>query len=267
MKRCALVLTIVATLATDAAAESDWPAGDEVARRINARDEGVAVSRSLEMELIDKRGGSRIRKTRSFRKNYGEVKKTAIFYLEPKNIKDTAFLTFDYADPERDDDQWLYLPAVRRVRRISASDRGSYFLGTDLTYDDVKRETKVTLEDYRWKTLGEDRVGGHHCFVVEAIPVDDRTSRELGYSKVVSCVDSEIWMVRVADYWDIRGAHLKTVAVTDIQQVQGIWTQLRVEVDNHRRGHRSVFVFSDVDYESGLDDDLFTEQMLRRGLR
>ena len=165
--------------------------GDEIARRINARDEGLVVSRTLVMELTDKRGKTQVRKTRGFRKYFADGKRTVIFYLSPKNVKDTAFLTFDYPEANRDDDQWLYLPAMRKVRRISAADRGDYFLGTDFTYKDIKKEGKVSLEDYTRRTVGEELIDGHRCYIVESIPVDMDTAPELGYGKVTQWVDPE----------------------------------------------------------------------------
>lgn len=242
------------------------PEGDEIARRINARDEGVAVSRTLTMELTDRRGKRRVRETRAFRKYYDAEKRTAIFYLEPKNIRDTAFLTYDYAGQAREDDQWLYLPAMRKVRRISASDRGDYFLGTDLTYEDIKLESRVSIEDYTRKTLGEDEVDGHHCLILESTAKTEQIARELGYSRLEQCVDDEIWMVRRAQMWDERGNRLKTVWFKDLRQVQGIWTQHVIEVINHKTRHQTRFTFSNVDYERGVDDDVFTQTALRRGL-
>ncbi len=245
---------------------NDLPSGDEIARRINARNEGEAVSRNLTMELIDRRGKKRVRETRSFRKYYGEKKHTVIFYESPKNVKDTAFLTYDYPEANRDDDQWLYLPALRKVRRISASDRGDYFLGTDFTYEDIKKETKVSIEDYTRKTIGEEIIDGHRCYIVEAIPVNKKVAKELGYGRVVQWVDAEIWMARKSDFWDVRGNRLKTTHIKEIRQVQGIWTGHRLEVENHKTGHKTIFTFSDVDYESKVKDDLFTERSLRRGI-
>lgn len=268
MKPIKILMTLIAFTAplTPTAWPADWPSGDEIAQKINARDEGEAVARSLTMEMIDRRGKKRVRETRAFRKYYGEEKRTVIFYLTPKNVKDTAFLTWDYPEAERDDDQWLYLPAMRKVRRISASDRGDYFLGTDLTYEDIKLETRVAIEDYTRKTIGEDEVDGHHCYVVENTPVDEATARELGYAKVEQCVDDEIWMVRRSKFWDVRGNPLKTSYFRDIRKVQGIWTQHRIEVENHKTRHKSVFTFGDIDYASGVDDKLFTNTALKRGL-
>ncbi|MEN8177735.1 MAG: outer membrane lipoprotein-sorting protein [Pseudomonadota bacterium] len=260
----ALIFTLAPVATTLHAA--DWPTGDEIAQRINARDEGVAVSRNLSMEMIDRRGKQRVRETRGFRKYYGDEKRSVIFYLQPKNVKDTAFLTYDYPQAAVDDDQWLYLPAMRKVRRISASDRGDYFLGTDFTYEDIKLESKVSINDYTRKTIGEDEVDGHHCYVVEALPVDEATAKELGYGRVEQCVDDEIWMVRRSRFWDTRGKLLKTINTTDVRQVQGIWTQHRIEVENHKTGHRTVFTFSEVDYAAGVRDRVFTQKAIQRGL-
>lgn len=257
---------LAALLAPSLATAVEWPNGDEIARRINARDEGAAVARDLTMEMTDRHGKTRTRKTRGYRKYYGDEKRTVIFYLSPSNVKNTAFLTWDYPEAHKDDDQWLYLPAMRKVRRISASDRGDYFLGTDLTYEDMKLETRVSIGDYKRTTLGEDEVEGHHCYLLQSFPVDQETARELGYGRVEQWVDSEIWMVRRAKFWDPKGNLLKTAHIRDISRVQGIWTQHRIEVENHKTGHRTLFLFSAVDYRQGIDDGLFTQNALRRGL-
>ncbi|MBA1445995.1 MAG: outer membrane lipoprotein-sorting protein [Chromatiales bacterium] len=260
------VLILAISPATNTLQAADWPTGDEIAQRINARDEGEAVSRNLTMEMIDRRGKKRVRETRGFRKYYGDEKRSVIFYQQPKNVKDTAFMTYDYPQADVDDDQWLYLPAMRKVRRISASDRGDYFLGTDFTYEDIKLESKVSIADYSRKTTGEDEVDGHHCYVVEALPVDDETAKELGYSRVEQCVDDAIWMVRRSRFWDTRGKLLKTIHTRGIRQVQGIWTQHHLEVENHKTSHRTVFTFSEVDYVKGVHDGVFTQKAIRRGL-
>jgi len=245
---------------------AELPNGDEIAQRINARDEGEAVSRLLTMEMTDSRGKQRTRKTKAYRKYYGDKKHTVIFYQTPKNIKDTAFLTYDYPEADKDDDQWLYLPAMRKVRRISASDRGDYFLGTDFTYEDIKLESRVSIADYQRKTLGESEVDGFHCLLLESVPINEDIADELGYSKVEQCVDDAIWMVRQAKMWDIQGNLLKTINFKDIREVQGIWTQHVLEVNNHKTGHHTRFLFADVDYKEGVRDNLFTQNSLKRGL-
>ncbi len=255
-----LVLTAPLTFSTE------LPNGDEIANNINARDEGPLVSRTVLMEMTDKRGKQRVRKTQGFRKYFGDDKRTVIYYLTPKNVKDTAFMTYDYADASIDDDQWLYLPAMRKVRRISASNRGDYFLGTDFTYEEIKLESKVSIEDYSRKTIGEEVIDGHRTFIIESTPIDKTTAKELGYSKVKQWVDTKIWMVRKAEFTSLRNKPLKTIYSKEIKQVQGIWTAHLLEVENHKTRHTTKFTFSDIDYQREISDDLFTERALRRGL-
>ncbi len=265
MQNLLITLFLLSPLSVSDLAAESLLAGEEIARRINARNEGEVVSRFITMAMTDRSGTERVRETKSLRKYFGKEKRNIIFYLSPSNIKDTAFLTYDYPEADRDDDQWLYLPAARKVRRISASDRGDYFLGTDFTYEDIRKETKVGIEDYSWKTLGEETIDGHRCFLVEEIPVNEKTARELGYSKVQSWIDAEIWMVRQAKYWDVAGNPLKTLQVREIKLIQDIWTAHQLSVENHKTGHKTVFTFKDVNYGQSVKDEMFTEDALRRG--
>ena len=257
-------------LYADAFADSDISLeamdGIEVMRSVNARDDGVQVSRDLRIELIDRRGKTRVQETRGFRRYFGEEKRTVIFYRAPSNIRDTGFLTYDYPDAQIDDDQWLYLPALRKVRRISASDRGDYFLGTDFSYEEIKKENKIELSDYELSRVGDEMVDGFECIVVEGKPRTTAIAKELGYSKVLWRVDPAIWMARSSDYWDVNGNHLKTINSPDIQQVDGLWTALEIRVVNHKTQHRSVFTFTNVDYRSEVPTRLFEQRSLTRGL-
>jgi len=127
--------------------EADGPEARAIMEKVDARDDGDRERADVEMILIDKRGQERIRKLLSFSRDEGEDSCRIMFFVEPANVKDTGFLTYDYPDLETEDDQWLYLPALRKVRRISASDRGDYFLGTDFTYEDIKKSGKIEQQD------------------------------------------------------------------------------------------------------------------------
>lgn len=248
-----------------AAGSEALPSGEEVAHRINARDEGQHSAQRLVMDLIEKDGFTRTRETRLFRIQTEEGRKLVIFYERPKTLEGTAFLTHDHAEPGREDDLWLYLPALRKTRRIAAADRGRAFLATDLSYEDMKLGTRVSLEDYHWRTLGAEEVDGEQRIVVEARPVDEETAEELGYGRVELRVDPSIWLVRRSDFEDPAGRALKTARMEAVRQVDGIWTVHRIEVENHRTGHRTVFRSEDVDYEGEIPEDLFTPRALRRG--
>lgn len=269
MKKLILITTLMSGLLNINVYANDkalLPNGADIVKNINQRNEGISLSRSLRMEMTDKRGKIRIRETQAFRKYYGDDKRTAIFYLSPKNVKDTAFLTFDYADKAKDDDQWLYLPSMRKVRRISASDRGDYFLGTDFTYEEIKLETRVSAIDYHHNTIGEDIVDNVHCYIVEAITINQKITKELGHSRRQDCVDDNIWMVRRSILWDEKGKKLKTTLFQNITQVQGIWTAKKISVENHKTGHKTLFNFSNINFQQEIDDNRFTTRSLKRGL-
>jgi predicted RND superfamily exporter protein len=250
---------------TTQAETSDPPGASEIVQRVNARDEGESVSRKLIMEMTDRRGKTRTRETRYFRKYYGEERRTVILYLSPPSVKGTGFLTYDYPEPGREDDQWLYLPALRKVRRISATARGDYFLGTDFTYNDVKQEGKLSLEDFVWKSLGEETVDDRRCYLIEGSPISEKIAKELGYGRVRSWVDAEIWVARRLEAWDVNGNPLKVAESRDIRRVDDIWTTHRIDVRNRKTGHSTVFKLSDVDYRTPVPDEVFTERALRRG--
>lgn len=261
----AIVTLGVLTLAPMTTKAAALPEGVWVMQQVNEQEDGEVVSQRLKMTLIDKHGKERVRQTLGYRKYFGEEKRTILFYTAPSNVKGTAFLTYDYPDKTKDDDQWLYLPALRKVRRISAADRGDYFLGTDFTYDDIKNERKVDLEDYHFVTLAEEKREGLQHFQIEATPRSDAIAQELGYSKVRYWVRTDIWMITAAEYFDTKGAPLKTFQAEDIRQVEGIWTRHQLTVSNLKTGHTTEFSVSEVNYASDVKDSLFTERSMVKG--
>jgi len=242
----------------------------EIVNKVNKVDDGQQVTRNLTMTLTDKRGKKRVRETLAFRKYYAGEKRTVLFYKKPTNVKGTAFLTFDYKETAKEDDQWLYLPAMRKVRRISASDRGDYFLGTDFTYEDMMLEGKLELNDYHFKKLRDENISllsgeSFDTVVLEGKPVNEVIAKDLGYGRTHIWVDTNTWVVVKADYWDTKGKRLKSLVMGDIRLVNNIVTRHKLTINNHKTGHRSIFEFSDVDYISKVKDSLFTKRALKQG--
>lgn len=268
MNRFRYGILLIAVCAGAAAFSDDaaLPAGDEIVAKVNARDDGEFVKQKITILLRDKGGAERVRETMTWRKWYGGDKKTILFFLTPANVRDTGFLTVDHAEAGRDDDQWLYLPAARKVRRISATDRGDFFVGTDFTYEDIKKETKISAEDFSFKTLAIEEIDGHRCYKVDAI-AHEAAAKELGYARGVSWFDAEVWIARRTEYYDAAGTLLRTVLTQDIEQIDGIWTATRITATMQKNGHVTEFRFSDVDYKTPIDDSMFTEQALARGAR
>jgi hypothetical protein len=237
----------------------------EIIQQVNDRDEGEHLTRDMNIELIDRHGNKRVQKTKTFRQFFGSTKKTVIFYTDPSNIKDTAFLTWDFQELDRDDEQWLYLPAFRKVRRVSASDSGDYFLGTDFTYEEIKKESKISEENYTFSLLGEERLNDRAVWVIEAIPVDNSVVEIYGFSKVLLKVDQEILMPRHTSYWDESGNYLKKVEIPKVKKIDGIWSIEEIHVSNEKTGHTTIMKFANADYQTPIAKRLFQSNTLTRG--
>lgn len=241
-----------------------------IVNNINDVDDGLQVTSDLSMTMTDKRGKERSRDTISYRKYFGKDKKTVLFYKKPANVKGTGFLTFDYPDPKVDDDQWLYLPALRKVRRISASDRGDYFMGTDFTYEDIKQSGRLGVNDYFYSREDNEIliVDGTEikAIVLMATAKTKNISQELGHSRMKIRVDPSNWIVVKVDYWDAKNNLLKTALISDIRKIDGVWTRHKREIKNNLTGHRSLFIFSNVDYKNDISENLFSKQSLVRGI-
>jgi len=252
------------------AVAEEVPDAATVVSNVNAVDDGEHVTRNLTMTLIDKSGKTRVRETQTFRKYYEGEKRTILFYKKPTNVKGTSFLTFDYRQTDKDDDQWLYIPALRKVRRISASDRGDYFLGTDFTYEDILLEGKLEVADYDFSVIRPEKLvldsgESYDTILMAGQAKTEAVARELGYGRTEFWVDTGTWLIIKADYWDPKGNPLKTLLVSGIRPVDDILTRHRLAIDNHKTGHRTTFDFTEVDYQVPVKDSLFTQRAMKRG--
>ncbi len=240
--------------------------GRALGERIAARAEAANIDQTIFMTLTDRRGKAKQRTARMIRKVADDQRRTIISFSKPASIKKTAFMTYDFNAPEKSDNQWLYLPALRRSRRISASDRGDYFLGTDFTYEDIKDSTKFSTSDYQFSKKGTEEIDGKSYAILILTPVSKVIAKELGYSKVRVVVDESNAMPLSADYWDIAGNKLKTIKLDDRIKLDGFWTAKTITAKNHKTGHSTVFKISDINFQAKLKLATFTERKLRTGL-
>lgn len=241
------------------------PTGLEIMQQVDARDDGDDLIQHMKQRLIDRRGNVREREMVSFRKDYGRDSKSITYFLAPSNVRDTALLTWDYDGIAKDDDQWLYLPALKKVRRISSSDRGDYFMGTDFTFEDIKQTPE--LEDYNWKLIGSESLQAQEVWVVEGEPKTDDLKKNLGYSNTRYYIRKDILLNSRVDYWDRKGKELKHLVSEEIEQIDGVWTATRATMTNVQSNHRTEISFSEHQYNTGLSDRTFSERMLKRGYR
>ncbi len=249
-----------------AAPSTDLPPGEEIVRRVNDRDVGVSSEQTLEMTLRDEGGRERKRELRTFRKFFGDEKRIALFFVAPANIEGTALLTYDYADPAKPDDQWLYLPAMRKVRRIPSSERGDAFVGTDFTYHDMNSESRANLEEQTWTTLGIEEVDGARCYRIEAVPVNDRLKKELGYAKVHLWIDADEYVLRRSDFYDGKGTVFRRIHLRDYRDESGILTPHTFEAVNLGNGHSTTIAVTRAVFNGDVPDNLFTVRAIEQGL-
>ena len=240
----------------------------QVAVNADERDDGDDAISELEMILINKKGQERIRKVQTFRKDYDDDPeldtKTVMFFMEPADVKDTGFLTWSYKDDDKDDDQWLYLPALKKVRRISSSKKADYFMGTDFSYSDMGDRN---VEDYTYKHLGTEEIDGAECYHIEALPKDEDTIKETGYSRSEMWIRPDIWVMMKAKFYDKKGKFLKELTASNIEQIDGIWTIGKMHMVNDQNNHQTIFNFSNMTYNTGIDDDVFSQRRITKGVK
>ena len=232
--------------------------GRDIMLKIEERPEGDDQRSIMKMTLINKRGKTRERSVLMYSKKYGEDGKSLMYFQSPGDVKGTGFLAWDYDDPKKDDDQWLYLPALKKSRRISGSSKNDYFMGTDFTYDDMGDRN---VDEDTHKLLREEELDGYKCWVVESTPKEE----DYMYSKRISWIRQDALVAAKVDFYDQKGGHLKTLTVSDVREQDGIWTSFRMEMENFQKEHKTIIEMLEVQYNIGLEDSLFRVSTLERG--
>lgn len=237
----------------------------QIMERVDARDDGDHSSQDMEMVLIDKNGHQRVRVLRAYGRDVGEDEQSLMFFLSPADVEDTGFLTYDYDDPERDDDQWLYLPALSRTKRIASSDKSGSFMGSDFSYADM---TDRPLDAYEYTLMKETEVEGHPVWQIESVPITEREKDETGYEKSVVFVRKDNFVVVRSVAWVKKGGRLKYFDVKELEQIDGIWvpTELHMTTKKGRETlHKTILHARNVKFGQDLPDDLFTTRQLEKG--
>jgi hypothetical protein len=247
-------------------AAADDPEARAIMEKVDARDDGDNQTSDMEMILIDKNKKQRIRKIASFSKDKGEDTLKLMFFLEPADVKDTAFLTYDYDDSDKDDDQWLYLPALRKTKRIASSNKSGSFMGSDLNYSDM---TDRNLDDYDFTLKKEMDVNGVKTWLIESIPRSKKVIKETGYKKSLLFVRQDNYFVIRGVNWVRDGGYLKYMDVKTLEQIDGIWiaTELHVTKKKGKKFvHKTVLKLNNVKFNQKLDYEMFTVRRMEKGL-
>ena len=259
---------------TPAAADDGQPvSANEIVLKAENKDIGATMKADLTMRLINGNGEERVRKMQSFRKNYGKSmkdEKNIYFFQYPQDIKDTSYLAYDWDDDTVDDDSWIYLPALKKVKRLAQADKSDAFLGSDFSYTDIKT-SKREYWDYTM-VKQSDTFDGHDCWVVEGLPKKGREKKvlnETGYTKVHVWVRKDNFMKVKGTFWVKEGNKIKHFTASDIEKITGIWTAKvnKIWTTKHDRvEHTTVLELTNIRYNEPVDDAFFTPQRMTRGI-
>lgn len=233
--------------------------GKKIIENVYYRPTGDDATSDLTMTLINSRGDERVREIQQFSKDYGKDEKSIMFFLSPADVRNTSFMNWSYDEEGRDDDQWIYLPALKKVKRISSDSKSDYFMGSDFAYDDLG--DRHPSEDIH-KLLREETINGDDCYVVESISKEE----DYMYSKTVVWVSKDKWIGLKKEFYDEEGDHLKNLTVKKYDKIDGFWTILHSEMHNIQKDHKTIMKLKDLKLNTGIDDNMFTERMMKRGI-
>lgn len=234
----------------------------EIARRNFQVDKVVDSRAEITMTLVSESGARRERSTISLSKLLpnGIDRERVVRFLAPAEVKGTATLLVEHADG--DDDIWIYLPALRKVRRLVANNKKDSFVGTDFSYGDIIGHR---VEDWSYRVDGRETIDGNDTYVLEASPASDAVRDTSGYGKRKLWVRSDNFVAVKASYWDGGGTLLKELEATDVRPIEatsGKWQAFRLTMHNRQTGHRTELVFTKLDVGVGLRDEEFSERYL-----
>lgn len=243
----------------------------EIVLKSDKLEDGESSVSEMTMILIDKNKNQRIRKMKGYRKDYGADKKSINFFMSPNDVRNTAFMSYEYDDEAKEDDNWLYMPSLRSVKRIAGGNKKDNFMGTDFTYNDMNG---LKVEEWSYSMVKEsDMVDGQDCWVIGAVPREDiasRVIRDTGYVKRLVWIRKDNFMAAQGRVWLKKGGKLKVMKAEEIKQVQGIWTAGKLTMQTLSKSghfeHATILVFDNMKYNIGVDDSFFTTQRMEKGL-
>ena len=234
--------------------------GLQVIENVYNRETGNDMDANLTMSLINSRGDQRVREIKQFTKEFGNDEKKIMFFISPADVRNTSFMSWSYDEEDKDDDQWIYLPALKKVKRISSDSKNDYFMGSDFIYDDLG--DRHPTDDIH-KLLREEQINGENCYVIESIPKEE----EYIYSRTITWIIKDKWIGLKKEFYDEDEELLKILTVKKYEEINTYWIILSSEMHNVQKDHTTKMELANVELDTGIEDNMFTERMMKRGLK
>jgi len=232
--------------------------GLELATEVDIRDHGFQDNTAkMKMILRNRSGSVSVRNMRiKSLEVEGDGDKSLSIFDEPADVKGTASLTWSHATVS--DDQWLYLPALKRVKRISSKNKSGPFMGSEFAFEDIGSQE---VDKYTYSYVGEDSLDGIATHIIERYPVDKYS----GYRKQIVWIEQERYIALKIEYYDRKGSLLKTMTASDFEQyLEKHWRAAKMEMVNHQSGKSTTLEFTDFQFKTGLKDKDFQKTTLGR---
>lgn len=253
-----IILATLLSLPLLANAQTPEERGLQIAKDADAYDAGfVDFTADMRMTLRNKKGQESIRQIRIRTLEVdGDGDKSLSIFDEPVDVKGTAMLTWSHGlEP---DDQWLYLPAIKRVKRISSRNKSGPFMGSEFAFEDLSSQE---VEKYSYKYLRDESCGEYQCYVIERVPA----YKFSGYKRQHVWIDKDAYRMIKVDYFDRKDTPLKTLQTSDHQQyLDHYWRPGKMEMVNHQNGKSTVLEWQNYQFKTGLTDRDFRSQTLKR---
>lgn len=253
-----IVGTLALILAAPVFAETPEEKGLRIAQEGENTGEGwVDESSTLKMILINKKGNETVREMHSMAtEGSNDDGKMLMVFDSPRDQKGTALLT--HSHPDKDNDQWLYLPALKKVKKIASKAKSGPFLGSEFSFEDIGG---AKIEDYEYKWIRDEELNGRKVWVIEAYP----TNKYSGYTKVVTWIDQEDYRQYKAEFWDRKKSHLKTMTISGYKKyLDKFWRPAELHMVNHQTGKSTKMQITETKFKQGLQDKDFTKNSLKR---
>jgi len=234
--------------------------GEEIARKIADRPNADPRKGTITF-VMQYKDRSRKRQARMLRTETGATHRLLLAFDQPASIRGTSFLSYDHKSASKTDETWLYLPATSRTRRVPASDRADSFMGTELSFGDVKDSFIFGLADYDFSSGGR---AGNGRYILKGKARNARVAREIGYGGFTAEIDPATWFPRRITFTDPAGKRLKTIAVRKLDKVGASWTATDFVVTNHLTGRLTKVSLSGLARASNANDNLFDPARLDR---
>lgn len=257
LRSLGLSLSLVLGLGLPAIAQTPEEKGLAIAQEADRRDQGWEdMTVDITMLLKNKQGDESLRELRIRSLEIAEDgDKRLVIFDSPRDVKGTALLTFSHKVGS--DDQWLYLPALKRVKRIASDNKSGPFVGSEFSYEDM---TPQEIEKYTYKYSRDETYDGMECFVVELFPVDENS----GYTKQVVWIDKEEYRALRVEYYDRKASRLKTLTKTEWKQyLDKYWRPHKSFMQNHQTGKSTLLTSSNMQFQTGLSDSVFKKSRLK----